>query len=159
MMPRPDHPSKLQHLTQKARPMNPVADHAKDYLTLLLTGLGITFLPHEFIGGVFLAFAGAAFAMKIDPEQDKRELWLVMLGAFLAAYSAVEVLQYAVKKGWVEEIPPQPVMAMAGFFSRMIMRKILRLGGLIDMRLDPLTDKWVNKVLPPDPRDGQEPRP
>ena len=155
-MPRFAPPLDPQRLSQKALPMNPVADHAKDYLTLLLTGLGITFLPHEFIGGIFLAFAGAAFAMKIDPEQDKRELWLVMLGAFLAAYSAIEVLQYAIQKNWVEEISPQPVMAIAGFFSRMIMRQILRLGGLVDRRLDPLATKWVDRVLP---KDDQDPRP
>lgn len=135
--------------------MNPVADHAKDWLTLLLAGLGITFLPHEFFAGMFLAFAGAAFAMKIDPEQDKRELWLVMLGAFLAAYLAAEALQYAIAQAWIQPFPPQPVMLFAGFFSRMIMRRILQIGGLVDQRLPTLTDKLLDRVLPGDDKGPQ----
>lgn len=52
-----------------------MADHAKDWLTLLLAGLGVTFAPHEWIGGMLLAFVAAAFDMRSDPEQDQRELW------------------------------------------------------------------------------------
>jgi hypothetical protein len=37
---------------------------------------------------MFLAMAAAALAMRADPEQDVRELWLVMLGAFLASHLA-----------------------------------------------------------------------
>lgn len=33
---------------------------AKDYMTLALSGIGISFPAHHFIGGMFLAFADAA---------------------------------------------------------------------------------------------------
>ena len=65
------------------------ANMAKDWLTLALAGIGISFPAHHFLGGLFMAFAGAALAAKWQPEQDRRELWLVMMGAFFAsAYKA-----------------------------------------------------------------------
>ncbi len=33
---------------------------AKDYVALALAGIGISFPAHHFLGGLFLAFAGAA---------------------------------------------------------------------------------------------------
>ena len=121
-----------------------VADHAKDWLTLALTGLGITFAPHEWIGGMFLALAAAAFAMRSDPEQDQRELWLVMLGAFLASHLA----GLAADK-WTPTLPVQAAMAVAGFFSRRATRFALRLAGMIETRGDKIADRLVDRALGP----------
>lgn len=119
------------------------AYHAKDVLTWLLAGLGVTFLPHEWIGGMFLAMAGAAFAMRTDPEQDVRELWIVLMGAFLAAHVAALVADI-----WLPGMPKQLFMLMAGFFSRRITRFALRLAGLVEARGDSVADRLIDRILP-----------
>jgi hypothetical protein len=129
--------------------LNGSADYLKDWLTLLLAGLGVTYLPHEWIGGIFLALAGATFAMRADPEQDIRELWLVLLGAFLAAHMA------AMLSGrYFPDLPVQSVMAATGFFSRRITRFGLRLAGLVEARSDKIADRVVDRFLPNTKQDG-----
>jgi hypothetical protein len=132
--------------------LNGSADHLKDWLTLMLAGLGVTYLPHEWIGGIFLALAGAAFAMRADPEQDMRELWLVLLGAFLAAH-----LAGMLSARFLPELPVQSVMAMTGFFSRRITRFALRLAGLVEARSDRIADRVVDHFLPDKRRDKIDP--
>lgn len=127
-----------------------IADHLKDPLTLALAGLGITFAPYEWIGGLFLALAGAAFAMRSDPEQDRRELWLVMLGAFLASHIAAMVWQRWPAQWWSMAPPVQMVMCGAGFLSRRLTRMALRLAGLIEARSEAIADRVIDRVLPPD---------
>lgn len=128
-----------------------VADHMKDWMTLLFAGLGISFAPHEWIGGMFLAMAGAAFAMRTDPERDERELWLVLLGAFLASHLAALCAHV-----WTPEIPKQLVMAATGFFSRRVTRFALNLGGAFERRSDKIADRLIGRVLPDD---HDDPRP
>lgn len=120
-----------------------IADHAKDWLTLLLAGLGISFAPHEWIGGMFLALAAAAFAMRSDPEQDRRELWLVLLGAFLASHVAAMAAEW-----WWPAFPVQVAMAGAGFFSRGLTRMALRMAGLVEARSEEIVDRAVDRFLP-----------
>lgn len=84
---------------------------AKDYVALALAGIGISFPAHHFIGGLFLAFAGAAVAAKWQPEQDRRELWLVMLGAFFAATVMAQAVQ--AWRGWYLAVGICSVAAMA----------------------------------------------
>lgn len=124
-----------------------VADHARDWLTWFLAGLGITFAPHEWIGGLFLALAAATFSMRMDPERDQRELWVVLFGAFLASHLAALCAHV-----WFPDLPKQLVMVGAGFFSRHIARFGLRLGGLVEDRSDVLADRIVDKILPDDDR-------
>jgi uncharacterized protein involved in response to NO len=120
----------------------------KDWLTLALTGLGITFAPHHFLGGLFLALAGAAFARSMSPEQDERELWVVFLGAFLAGVLAAELASV-----FIPDFPVQIVMAAAGFFSRYLARFALRVAGLVEQRADNITDRVIDRVLPGDKED------
>jgi len=120
-----------------------VADHAKDWLTLFFAGLGISFAPYEWVGGLFLALAGAAFAMRSDPERDQRELWLVLLGAFLASH-----LSAMASHAWYPEFPVQVVMCAAGFFSRRLTRFSLKLAGLMEDRGDKIADRVIDKFLP-----------
>lgn len=122
-----------------------VADHAKDWLTLAFAGLGITFAPHEWIGGLFLALAGASYARHIEPEQDARELWAVMVAAFIASHAAALAVQR-----WAPELPLQLVMLGAGFFSRRATRWALRFAGLIEARGDRIADRVVDRILPPE---------
>lgn len=133
--------------------MNAAGDHLKDWLTLLLAGLGVTYAPHEWIGGILLALAGAAFAMRADPEQDVRELWLVLLGAFLAAHIAG---MFSVR--YFPDFPVQSVMAVTGFFSRRITRFGLRLAGMVESRSDQIAGRLVDKYLPETKADPEDPK-
>lgn len=120
----------------------------RDPLTLLLTGLGITFHPYEYLGGLFLALAGASLASVLNKDKDRRSFWLVMLSAFFVAHIAVLV----VTSFW-PGISVQLVMAAAGFGSRYAARLALRVFGLIEERGDKIADRIVDKVLPPDKGD------
>lgn len=122
-----------------------IADHAKDWITLALAGLGISFAPYEWIGGVFLAIAGATFAMRSDPEQDQRELWLVILGAFLASH-----LAGMASHKYLPDFPVQATMFFAGFFSRRITRFALKFAGLLEQRGDKIADKVIDKFIDSD---------
>lgn len=133
--------------------MNAVGDHLKDWLTLALAGLGVTYAPHEWIGGVLLALAGATFAMRADPEQDMRELWLVLLGAFLAAHLAA---MFSAR--YFPDFPVQAVMAVTGFFSRRITRFGLRLAGMVEGRSDVIAGRLVDKYLPGTTQDEKDPK-
>lgn len=128
-----------------------IADHAKDWLTLLLAGLGISFAPHEWIGGMFLALAAAAFAMRSDPEQDRRELWLVLLGAFLSSHLAAMGVHW-----YLPAFPVQVVMAGAGFFSRGLTRMALRTAGLVEARSEDIVDRAVDHFLPEKDKDKDQ---
>ena len=123
-----------------------VADHAKDWLTLSLAGLGISFAPYEWLGGLFLALAGAAFAMRSDPEQDRRELWLVMLGAFLASHVAALIWWHWPPTMWSIHAPVQAVMLGAGFLSRRLTRLALRVAGMVEARSDRIADRIADRI-------------
>jgi len=125
-----------------------VTDHIKDPLTLALAGLGITFAPHEWIGGLFLALAGAAFAMRADPEQDRRELWMVMLGAFLASHVAALFWQRWPDGWWSIQPPVQAVMLVTGFLSRRLTRIALRMAGLVEENTDEIFEEAKRRILP-----------
>lgn len=119
-----------------------VADHAKDWLTLFFAGLGISFAPYEWIGGMFLALAGAAFAMRSDPERDQRELWLVLLGAFLASHLAAMA-----SHAWYPQFPVQVTMCVTGFLSRRLTRFTLKFAGIIEDKGDKIADKVIDKFI------------
>lgn len=124
-----------------------VAQHAesfaRDWLSLLLTGLGITFLPHEYLGGLFLALAGASIASHFDTNTDRRAFWLVMLVAFFVSHIAAIAAQ-----AWAPGWSPQLVMASAGFASRFVTRTALSVLGLLEKRGDSIADRIVDRFLP-----------
>ena len=131
-------------------------DHLKDFLTLALIGLGISLPAHDYLGGMFLALAGATFALRADPERDERELWVTILGAFLVSHlAAIVAARYA------PGVPVQLVMASAGFASRRIVRWTYRaLGvvekralGVVERRADRITERLTDRVLPDDKGD------
>lgn len=124
-----------------------VADHARDWMTWGLAGLGVTLAAHEWVGGILLAMAGATFAMKAEPEKDRRELWAVIGGAFFVAHlAALVAIRYA------PDLPVQVVMALAGFFSRFVIRFALRLAGVVEGKADRIAERAIDRVLPGDDR-------
>ncbi|MGR3315370.1 hypothetical protein [Roseovarius indicus] len=121
----------------------------RDPLTLILTGLGISFAPHEYLGGLFLALAGASIASAMNRDQDRRRFWLVMLTAVFISHLAA----MGAESIW-PELPFQLVMALAGFGSRYLVKMMLRVFGILEERADKVADKIVDRVLPDD-RDKQ----
>lgn len=121
----------------------------RDPLTLILTGLGISFAPHEYLGGLFLALAGASIASAMSREQDRRRFWLVMLTAIFISHLAA----MGAESVW-PELPFQLVMALAGFGSRYFVKMMLRTFGLLEERSDKLADRIVDRILPGDDKDG-----
>lgn len=126
-----------------------MADLAKDWPMLALTGMGISFAPHEYFGGMFLALAASAFVVRAYPEKNLMELWLVLLGAFLTAHVAA-IGAFI----WFPDLPVQVAMVTAGFFSRHVTRFALKLAGVFETRSDKIADRIIDKVLPgPDGED------
>lgn len=123
-----------------------IADHSRDWLTLFFAGLGVSFAPHEWIGGMFLALAGASLARHMEPEQDRRELWAVIVAAFMASHVAGMAAH-----AWVPAWPVQLPMMAAGFASRRATRIAMRVLGLIEARSDTIADRVIDRVLPPGP--------
>lgn len=115
----------------------------KDWLALGLAGLGVTFPPHHYIGGLLLALSGAAFAMKLQPEDQQVELWVTALGAWIVATLAAIAVFH-----WRPAFPPQIVMAAAGFLSRYAARFVLAMAGKLESRSDTLFDRILDRVLP-----------
>jgi hypothetical protein len=120
-----------------------ILNTAKDWMVLALAGLGINFAPHQFWGGLFLALAAGMAARHIRPEKDKREVWLVLLVAFIAAIIAAELAQI-----FAPTWPPQLVMAGAGFFSRFAVEMALGIAARLQTKTDTIADRWLDKVLP-----------
>lgn len=117
----------------------------RDPIALILTGLGISFAPHEYIGGLFLALAGASIASAMNRDQDRRRFWLIMLTAVfishLAAMGAESIYP---------ALPFQLVMSLAGFGSRYLVKMMLRVFGTLEERSDKIADRIVDRVLPDD---------
>lgn len=130
---------------ERGKTMNDAAaDLAKDWLTLGLAGLGITFAPaHEYLGGLFLGLSGAGFAAHLAPEKARIELWAAMLGGFLVSHLAAIAAHV-----WLPALPIQLVMAAAGFGSRFVARFALRALGIIEGKADRVVDGVIDRVLP-----------
>jgi hypothetical protein len=129
----------------------------RDIVAVFLAGLGVTFSGAEYVGGLLLAIAGALMASKLQPEQDKRELWVVVITAFMASHVAVLIVQgEALPDGTYGPhlINPQLAMTAAGFFSRYMARFALRIGGMVESRADTIFDRTLERILPRQPKDG-----
>lgn len=118
----------------------------RDVFMFLLAGLGVSVSGAEYVGGILLAIAGALIASKLQPEQDKRELWVVVVTAFMASHIAVWLVQGGIIPTGIN---PQLAMTVAGFFSRYLARAALRLGGLVETRADTVFDRLLDRFLPP----------
>lgn len=115
----------------------------RDWLLLITTGLGISFAPHVWIGGLFLAMAGASVAFQYDPERDGRERWSVFGTALVVAHVVGIVVFW-----WFPEFPPQLAMFGAGFLSRRLVRAAFRISSGIERRTDTIAGRIVGTLLP-----------
>lgn len=123
----------------------------KDWFALLLTSLGISFSTHQFLGGLFLALAGAAIARALSPERDQRELWLVFATGAIAGIVAAEAMSV-----WMTGGPVQLIMGAAGFASRYLARFGIALLERAEARGTQIADRVIDKVMPDDKKDGEK---
>ena len=121
----------------------------KDWMGLALLGIGIQIPAHHFLGGLVLALSGASFARAFAPEQNRAELWVVLLGAFLVAVATASVSPLLLP-GW----PVQVLMMAGGFLSRYIAGSILRMAGVVEKRATRIVDRGIDMVLPG--KDGED---
>lgn len=129
------------------------ADVAKDWLSLALAGLGITFAPaHEWLGGMLLGLAMAGLASKLQPEKDRMELFWVMLSGFLTSHLAALAAQV-----WLPAAPIQLAMMAGGFGSRFLTRFALKALGVLEGRAGRIVDGAIDKVLPMSGGGGNQP--
>lgn len=113
---------------------------ARDYFSLFLAGMGISFAPHEYFGGLFMALACASVMAR--HRKDPRKHWLVLLTAFLFA------TLIAVWLGDTQQIKIQLIMAVSGLASGWVMNSAMKFFDRIEERASDAADKVVDKVLP-----------
>ena len=120
----------------------------RDWISLALIGLGVTFAPHLYLGGLFFALASASLARRFWPEDEPIELWwTLVLAAVLATLAGGMAHWY-----WPDVGPPvipQAVMAVTGYFSRHLARAALRIAGRIEGSSNTITDRLLDRWLPP----------
>lgn len=116
-------------------------DTANNWVGMLFTGLGVSFAAHEWLGGMFLALAAAAFAMRKTDHTPN--LLKVLLGAFIASHVGALIVHR-----YYPQIPVQIVMALIGLFSQPIMRIVFGVGEHVERKTDVLADRIVDKFLP-----------
>lgn len=133
--------------------MDSITAVLKDWVSLILLSLGITFAPHMYWGGLFLALAGAAVARAYEREQARKlghELereptsvfWMVVTTTvFVSTLVAIFVNSYF--PTW----SVQAVMAISGFASRKIIVLLMTVTSNIARRGDQIADKVINKVF------------
>lgn len=124
-----------------------VAEAAKDWLSMVLLGMGFTLHPYEWIGGILLGMGAATFAWQIDKrrsvERDLRAVGVVLGGSFLASHIASLIVQ-----AYAPTFPVTLAMIAAGFFSSYIARIALRMAGLVEDRSDRILDGTIDRFLP-----------
>lgn len=109
----------------------------------LLAALGVTFSFHEYFGGLFFALACAMLTRHWFPEADRREVWITLLAAFIVATIGVELYDWY----WPEKqpLPPQMIMALLGFCSRVVVTILMKTLIRAEERSDELADKIIDK--------------
>ncbi|MDE4059781.1 hypothetical protein [Phaeobacter gallaeciensis] len=121
-----------------------MTNQAQDWVSLLLAGLGISFAPHEFLGGMFLALAVASLLAR--HRKDPRKIWAALGTAALAAILAAVCWDMG---GW-DFVPVQLVMAAAGVLGRPAATVLVALQDRLEQRSTELADRAIDRVLPDD---------
>lgn len=126
----------------------------KDWVSLILLGLGISFSPHMYIGGLFLAFAGAAISRALErekahaygdtiPRESVYRFWLVVITAFF-----VSTLTAIVVNVYFPSWSVQVVMGASGFASRKVVILCISIIESLSKKGDTIANRVVNKVFP-----------
>ena len=127
-----------------------------DWLTWLLLALGVTFSGVEYLGGLLFALALAMLTRNWWPEKDKREIWVVLVSAWLVSTIGAELFySYFTDTA----IPAQMIMALLGLASRIIsnfaMQFMLRFEQRTPEAADRAVSAGLDRVLGPDDRKNE----
>lgn len=108
-----------------------------DGVVIALAGLGITFAPNVFLGGLFWAIGGAMILREYSPSLRKtRRKLTIITASFLAVLAAICVHQY------YPDFPVSLAMAIAGILSvPLVKRFAARETEIVDAVLDKITSK------------------
>lgn len=118
---------------------NLVVDLPNDILFWLLTGLGVTVSPHEFLGGLCLACAVASFFNRT--RQADRRIWF-SLGAAVIAAILVSIAWASLGFEW----PPQLAMAAAGVVGRPAAELMISFQDRVRANSDGIADGVVDRI-------------
>lgn len=132
----------------------------RDATSLILLGLGITFAPHVYFGGLFLALAGAAIARAWEkdhaakagqslPRENNLKLTLVIVTAFFVS-TLVGTTVHSIWPDWSVQL----VMAASGFASRWLIILVLNTVISLSNKGDTVANRILNKILPGDGNNG-----
>lgn len=142
------------HKIMMGRVMEAVTGTLRDGFSLFLLGIGVQFSAHEYIGGLFMALAGAAISRSWEkemarkngvdlPQEAASQLFLVVATAFFVA-TVVSIMVYSYFPGWSAPV----VMAASGFASRRIVYGALNVVDGVARRGDSIAQRLINKFLP-----------
>lgn len=125
----------------------------KDWVSLVLLAIGIKFSGDVFLGGLFLALAGAAISRAWEreiasrkgepfPRESQFRFWLVVLTAFFVSL-LVAIMVNAHFPDWSVQV----CMAVSGFASRRLVYTAIGFLEGISNRGDTLAQKTIDKFL------------
>ncbi len=116
---------------------------ARDWLSLFLTGLGITFAPHEYFGGLFLSLAGASLSMHYGKrKQGRKSLLVVMCTAFFVSHLGAMAAHW-----YFPGLSIQFVMAFLGAISRHLAVIAFGAAGILEDRAPEAVAKRVEDEI------------
>lgn len=130
-----------------------VGSAVRDTFSLILLGLGISFAPHVYVGGLFLALAGAAIARAYEkdqaaqaglpiPREGNMKLVLVVITAFFVSTLTASVV-HTFWSNWSVQL----VMAVSGFASRWIVITAINVLIHLSRRGNHIADRLVNRYF------------
>lgn len=116
--------------------------HVKEVMVSLLAALGILAEPSQFYGGLFLSVSGGYLASIWMPENEKKEIRLVIITAVI-----ISTLMAVLHPFIFTEFPLQLTMGFAGFLSRYVVLVVLRAASRVVSQTDTIADSAISRVF------------
>lgn len=117
-------------------------DIIRDYLTLALAGLGISFAPHEYFGGLFLALAAGSLIAR-HRRSNKRFTGILATSGIVATIALIAAQEF---EGL--NVAPQLIMATAGGLSGWIVNITVKMMDEAEERSERILDRLIDRLLP-----------
>lgn len=118
-----------------------LTEGAQDWVTMALTGLGVSLAPHEYFGGLFLALAVASLLAR--HRRDPRKVWAALCTAAIFATLTAAVWDWSN----FDFAPVQLVMAVAGVLGRPAATILVALQDRLEARGTEIADMAIDHVL------------
>lgn len=124
--------------------MQQIAWHnIRDAIAWCLAAFGISAEVHVFLGGLFLGFAAGYLAAIWMPENERRELRLMLFTALTFSIFVAILHPFT-----FPDFPLQAAMAISGFFSRYVVAILLKISGRTMIRSNDVADGLIEKFVP-----------